>query len=46
MTEDDLAECFTNLVGSSGEGTSCTGNAEVLQTTILMDTFDGLLPEC
>uniref|UniRef100_A0A673KS64 Cilia- and flagella-associated protein 251 n=1 Tax=Sinocyclocheilus rhinocerous TaxID=307959 RepID=A0A673KS64_9TELE len=25
MTDDDLAECFTTLVGISGEGSSCTG---------------------
>ncbi|XP_052413258.1 cilia- and flagella-associated protein 251-like [Carassius gibelio] len=41
MTEDDLAECFTTLVGISGEGASCTESllGSMLPPEISMDTF-------
>ncbi|XP_016333156.1 WD repeat-containing protein 66-like [Sinocyclocheilus anshuiensis] len=41
MTDDDLAECFTTLVGISGEGASCTESLfeSVLPPEISMETF-------
>ncbi|XP_043095867.1 cilia- and flagella-associated protein 251 [Puntigrus tetrazona] len=41
MTEDDLAECFTTLVGISGEGAGCTESPfeSVLPPEISMETF-------
>ncbi|KTG37380.1 hypothetical protein cypCar_00010252 [Cyprinus carpio] len=41
MTEDDLAECFTTLVGISGVGASCTESVfeSMLPPEISMETF-------
>ncbi|XP_067264342.1 cilia- and flagella-associated protein 251 [Chanodichthys erythropterus] len=41
MTEDDLAECFTTLLGISAEGSSCTESLleSVLPPKITMGTF-------
>uniref|UniRef100_A0A673L8F6 WD repeat domain 66 n=1 Tax=Sinocyclocheilus rhinocerous TaxID=307959 RepID=A0A673L8F6_9TELE len=39
MTEDDLAECFTTLLGISAEGGSCTGMQKALPPEISMETF-------